>query len=70
MNFIDSLKLDKTVLTVSSLSHQGDDKAFWLSKTAEERLQAVEFFRQLNYGYDECTARLQRIIEVVQHPPR
>lgn len=59
MNFFDSIGVDKTVLTVTSLSRQGDDKAYWLSKTPEERLQAVEILLQLNYGYDESSARLQ-----------
>lgn len=70
MKLIDTCRLDKTAFTVASLSQQGDDRAYWLSKTSEERLQAVEILRQINYGYDESSARLQRMIEVVQHPPR
>jgi len=70
MNPGDSIRVDKSVLTVSSLSQQSDDKAYWLSKTPEERLQAVEILRQLNYGYKNSSERIQRVFEVVQHPPR
>jgi hypothetical protein len=63
---MDSIKVDKTALSVSRLADQGDDKAYWLSRTPEERLQAVEFLRQLNYGHDQSTARLQRVLEVTQ----
>jgi len=66
MNALDSLKLNKTALTVASLADQSDDKQYWHSKSPYERLQAVETLRQLNYGYRQSTARLQRVLEVTQ----
>jgi hypothetical protein len=43
-----------------------DDLAYWLSKTPEERVAAVEYLRRQYYGN---ATRLQRVARVVQHPP-
>ena len=59
------LKVDRTVLTVASL-YESDEKEYWLSKTPEERLQALELMRQIVYGYDPATARLQRVLEITE----
>ncbi|HEX8846159.1 MAG TPA: hypothetical protein VF791_16020 [Pyrinomonadaceae bacterium] len=63
---IKTVKLDKTTITVSSLFDESDEKAYWHSKTPEERLQALELMRQSAYGYDPATARLQRVLEVAE----
>jgi hypothetical protein len=65
-DLVQSSKMDKTVLTVASLGEEADDKAFWASKTPAERLAALELLRQIAYGYDPATARLQRVLEVVE----
>ena len=48
------------------LQNDEGEKAYWLSKTPYERLDAVETMRQIIYGYDPATTRLQRIFEVTQ----
>ncbi len=58
--------MDKATITVASLRDPSGDKGYWLSHSPYERLQAVEIFRQLNYGYDPSTARLLRVLEVAQ----
>jgi len=68
MKLFNSIKIDKTKISIARLTDPPDDRAYWLSCSPEERLQAVEFLRQLNYGYDPSTARLQRIFEVAQFP--
>jgi hypothetical protein len=60
-----SIRLDRSALSVASLNDPSDEREYWLSKTPEERLQAVELMRQIFYGYDPATTRLQRIFEVV-----
>ncbi|HEY7545389.1 MAG TPA: hypothetical protein VID27_10925 [Blastocatellia bacterium] len=60
-----SLKIDKTALSIKTLREESDDKAYWLSKTPQERLQHIEILRRINYG-DRATARLQRVLEVVK----
>ncbi len=70
MNAISTAKMDKTTVSVVSLTDESDDKEFWLSKTPQERLETVELLRQLNYGYDPTTARLQRVFEVDEFQER
>ena len=60
-------KLDKTAFSISSLEkNDEDEKVYWLSKTPYERLDAVETMRQIVYGYDQITTRLQRVLEITQ----
>jgi len=59
-------KLDKSVFSVSGLEDPPDDRAYWLSRPPEERLAAMEFLRQMVYGYDPATARVERVLEIVE----
>ena len=59
------LHIDKSAFSVTSLSGESDDRAYWLSKTPEERLRHIETLRRINYG-DQATARLQRVLEIAQ----
>ena len=56
--------LDRTAFSVCELGDEGNDLQYWLSRPPEERLAAVEFLRQMMYGYDPVTARVERILEV------
>jgi|AntDeeMinimDraft_5_1070356.scaffolds.fasta_scaffold03208_3 hypothetical protein len=64
----EKFKVDRTQFSVGSLADQGDDVHYWKTKTHHERLQGLETTRQMIYGYDSATARLQRVFEVVKHP--
>jgi hypothetical protein len=60
-------KLDKTVISIGThAEHKAAERAFWLSKNPQERLQALEFLRQTLYGYDPATARVQRVLRVLE----
>jgi hypothetical protein len=61
------LKFDNLVFDAAPLSEAEDpDKAYWLSKTPKERLQALELMRRLEYG-DDATARIDKTkFDVVQ----
>lgn len=61
---VNEFRLDKSAFSVVSLHEPSDDLAFWLTQTPEDRLRAGEFMRQMFYGYDPATTRLQRIFEV------
>lgn len=41
-------------------------REYWLSRTPQERMRAVELMRQKAYGYDPATTRIQRVLEIVQ----
>ena len=58
--------VDRSAVVVSTFDGEDDAKRFWWSKTPEERLQALEFMRQVIYGYNPLTDRLQRVLEITQ----
>jgi hypothetical protein len=58
-------KLDKKTITISSLHEESDEVAYWHSKTPQERMEAIEVMRQIIYGYDPASTRLQRVLEIV-----
>lgn len=66
MNAISKVKMDKTAFSVVSLTDESDDKEYWQTCTPQQRLETVELLRQLNYGYDPSTARLQRVLTIAE----
>lgn len=66
MSNLTEFKLDNSAVSVVPLSQTDDDLEFWLPKTPKERLEALEFVRQVFYGYDPATTRLQRVFEFVK----
>ena len=63
---MDFESVDRRAFRVDTLTAESDEKAYWHSRTPLERLQALEMMRQINYGYDPATARLQRFFEVAK----
>jgi hypothetical protein len=63
-------RVDRSVVTVGDAFGESDEKAFWLSKTPQERLEAMQYLREIAYGHDAATGRLQRVLEVAEFPPR
>ena len=57
---------DKKKLSVSSTDTTAEGKSYWLTRTCEERLSAVELIRRIVYGEERATSRLQRVIEVIE----
>ena len=55
----------KNVFSVTAV-HANDDSTYWQQKTYVERIEAVEQLRQVIFGYDPSTERLQRILTVTQ----
>jgi hypothetical protein len=56
-------KLNKNIISVASLNDIEEEKSFWLSKGAIERIEAIELNRRMVYGEDRTTSRLQRFLE-------
>lgn len=63
-------RVDRSVVAVGSVLDESDEKAFWFSKTPLERLEAMEYLREVAFGYDAATTRLQRVLETAEFPPR
>jgi hypothetical protein len=60
-------RVDRKAFSVVSLKEQEEaDKRYWRDKSPRERLEAVEITRQLLYGYDPASARLQRVLEIAE----
>ena len=57
-------RMDKSHFSVTSPSDESDEKRFWMARTPAERLEALEMMRQILYGYDPATERLQRVLAV------
>jgi hypothetical protein len=52
-------RLDRSVIVKSTLGEEDGWVAYWLTKTLDERLEAIEYQRKMLYGYETCP-RLQR----------
>jgi hypothetical protein len=68
---IDAIRLDRTAFAVVGL-HEADalDREYWRGQSPLARLEAMEFMRQVAYGYDPDTARLERVLKVTRRAPR
>jgi hypothetical protein len=60
----DAPRVDRTAFDVVPLDGQDDDLGYWLARSIDERLEAIEVQRQVIYGYDPATDRLRRVLEV------
>jgi hypothetical protein len=66
VNAIDSARLDRTVLIVDTLDNDDAEKEYWKSRSPRQRMEALELMRQIIYGYDPATTRLQRVLEIAE----
>ncbi|PQV63965.1 hypothetical protein B1R32_108176 [Abditibacterium utsteinense] len=69
MDLLEKYRLDRTkiqVMTVKEMHADNSDLEFWRSKSLDERIEAMELLRQINYGYDAATSRLQRVLEIAE----
>jgi len=63
---MDEFRVDRSAFSVRSLHDPDDTLEYWLSKTPDERLRAVEMMRQVLYGYDPETARMKKVLTIVR----
>jgi hypothetical protein len=67
---LEALRMDKTAFSVISLKDSGNDKEFWRNQSPAARLQALELMRQVMYGYDPISDRVERVLSVIERAPR
>ncbi len=73
MELLEKYTLDRTQWKMASSEETWEDKRdleFWLEKTDQERLEGIEFLRQMNYGQHYSTQGLQRVLTVTQREVR
>ncbi len=58
-------KIDRTQFVVESLDKMTPDVHYWRTRSVQERFEALQFLRLLNYG-PAAAGRLQRVLEVVE----
>lgn len=64
---ISRFTLDTSAYSVASFAEVAEhDRACWMSLDPQARLAALEEMRQINYGYDPDSDRIQRTAEVAQ----
>jgi hypothetical protein len=68
INALDHIRMDKSAFSTDSLDNESDEKLYWLSRTPVERIHSVEIMRQIFYGYNPLTTRLQRFFEIAELP--
>ena len=66
MNAVDQVRLDRSVLEAGSLDDEDTDRAYWQTKPPHDCMEVLELLRQIVYGYDPATTRLQRVLEVAE----
>ena len=66
MSLVESARIDRSFFEIGKLGEEGNDTCYWRSRTPEERMLALELLRQIYYGYDPASTRLQRVFEVAE----
>jgi hypothetical protein len=66
VSFTQNYRMNKEAFSVGSLGDDREERDYWHSRTPAERLAALEYMRQVAYGYDPAVTRLQRVLEVVE----
>jgi hypothetical protein len=66
MNAVDATRLDRSAFQIAALDEDAEERAYWRSKSPAERMEALELMRQIVYGYDPATTRLQRVLEIAE----
>ena len=65
----ENFKFNLSTLSIANLNDEDkEDRAYWLLKSPKERLIALEYLRQVMYGYDPNNSRLQRVFEIAKLP--
>ena len=60
------MQIDKTQMLVTTLDDESDERTYWLRQSPQKRLEALEQMRQIVYGYDPTTTRLQRVLTITE----
>jgi hypothetical protein len=62
---LDCYKVDRSAVEIIALTDSTSDREYWLSRTPEDRWEALELLRRINYGA-AATGRLKRVLTVAR----
>lgn len=58
-----TFKMDRTVIAIYTMGEEPSDRDFWMTRSPEERWEAVEFLRATHHGWtNDALPRLQRVL--------
>ena len=63
-------QFEKTPVRKRKLTDPDPDDGYWLTRTPEERLQAVEFLRQSHHKNDDAAQTFQRVYRITRRKRR
>jgi hypothetical protein len=66
MSSVSDARVDRSVFRIGNLDDESNDRKYWSARSPRERMEALELMRQIIYGYDPATTRLQRVFEIVE----
>ncbi|MEX0655693.1 MAG: hypothetical protein WD534_15720 [Phycisphaeraceae bacterium] len=70
-NMMNAYRMDRSAFTVTTFQDaERQQRAMWHAMSPQQRLEMLEYLRQVNYGYDACARRLQRVLEASQRERR
>ena len=64
MTAVDTARLDRSAYQIASFDDETSDREYWRARSPNERMEALELLRQMIYGYDPATTRLQRVLDI------
>jgi hypothetical protein len=59
-------RIDKTSFSIHNLEKNQTDLSYWICKSPQDRISAIEMLRRINYGKDISTRRLQRLLKITE----
>jgi hypothetical protein len=62
--------MEKQIVIGTHVDAAQADREFWFNQTPADRIRHVLELRRINYGTDRVSARLQRVLEVIDRPRR
>ncbi len=65
-------RMDRKAFKIKNIHDDDSDYKYWMSKTPQERLEAVEIIREHYFGLinDGVKPRLQRVYTIIERKPR
>ena len=66
MSAVSDARLDRSVFEIASLDEPSSEREYWRSISPRQRMEALELMRQIVYGYDPASTRLQRVFEIAE----
>jgi len=59
-------QFEKTAIRKRKLADPDPEDGYWLNKTPQERLQALEFLRQNHHKGDDAAQTFQRVFRITR----